>query len=468
MKHNQSKRHSLNPSRGIGQLTLVEHALCPLSQSEDTSTVHRTGFQYVDQAGKRRTAAATISAPFGLRPADELFLWGMLGLTLAQPDVSPEFSATPHFILKSLGCINAAGDRGGSAYRSFRESLRRLAVITYQCNAFYDPARSEHRETAFGFLSYSLPVDPKSNRAWRIVWDPLFFEFCCSARGCLSFEMAVYRELDPAARRLYLFLSKIFWRRQWTHWIDLRNLAVDVLGFSSSIANRNLKQKVKRAILCLCELQIVDLCQGNQTRNLFADREDGSCVLRLKRGPNFRRRSLRPDTQLLSSLPIYEPLRSIGLDDSTISWVAQTFAHNLIQQWADITLAAKERHGKSFFKKSPPAYFVDNLKHAAAGNRTPPDWWWECRRENEKLVDAPAAKQLVAQVFRLATPSQQSEGRDEKAFVEYLRGEGCGQLEELLPPIIADLRRSGMPADEAQRQASQLCVAHLRTRFLQR
>ena len=453
---------------GCGQLTLVEHALCPLSQLENSTgvSVHRTGFQFMDQSGKRQTATATVTAAFGLRPIDELFLWGMLGLTLAQPELSFELSATPHFILKSLGCIDAASDRGGSAYRAFRDSLRRLSAVTYQCDAFYDPARSEHRETAFGFLSYSLPLDPASNRAWRILWDPLFLEYCSNSRGCLSFDMATYRELDPAARRLQLFLSKIFWRRQWTHWIDLRSLAVNVLGFSPSIATRNLKQKVKRAILRLGDYRVVDLSHGTSTRHLFVDRDDGSCVLRLKRGETLRQRSRKPDASSLATLTIYEPLHSIGIDDATIGWVARTFPHSLVQQWADITLAARERHGRSFFRKSPQAYFVDNLRQAAEHGRTPPDWWWACKRAEEQRFDSSVANRLIAQVSRVSTSKRVCDADDDRRFLEFLRGDGRQELDNLLQPIFADLCRGGMPPDKAHKQATQLCVDHLRRRFL--
>jgi hypothetical protein len=56
----------------------------------------------------------------------------------------------------------------------------------------------------------------------------------------------------------------------------------------------------------------------------------------------------------------------------------------LLQQWVDITLAARERHGETFFKKSAAAYFVDNAKHAAQNQRTPPDWWHDLVREERR------------------------------------------------------------------------------------
>jgi hypothetical protein len=450
--------------KGLGQLTLVEHALCPLDCSI-TASVHRSRFYFVDSERKRRTAAATVAAPFGLLPSDEFFLWGLLGLTFAQPEPTPELYATPHFILRQLSCIDARSDRGGSAYRGFRDSLKRLAAASYHCDGFYDPIRQEHREISFGFLSYSLPIDPASSRAWRIIWDPLFFEYCSGARACLGFDMGVYRRLDPAARRLYLFLAKIFWRHQWTHWIDLRTLAVNVLGFSETIALRNLKQKVKRAVLRLGKFGIVHVSPTAQTRELFIDRDDGESALRLRRGPAFRKVSPRPDFESVRSLPVFEPLCAIGLDENIIGWLAKTYRHNLIQQWADITLAAKDRHGLRFFKKSPQAYFMNNLREAAENGRTPPDWWWACKREEEEQIAAPAAKRLVEQVERLVNRREHAESRSETAFLNHLRGAGRTEFDGLLRRTFADFRQSGVPAEEAHQRATEICVAHLRRRF---
>jgi hypothetical protein len=59
----------------------------------------------------------------------------------------------------------------------------------------------------------------------------------------------------------------------------------------------------------------------------------------------------------------------------------------LLQEWADITLAAMERRGKRFFRRSPQAYFIDNVKNAAAGGRTPPDWWHRLRRSEQQDVN---------------------------------------------------------------------------------
>jgi hypothetical protein len=262
-----------------------------------------------------------------------------------------------------------------------------------------------------------------------------------------------------------LFLAKIFWRREWTHWIDMRTLAVNVLGFSETIAMRNLKQKVKRAVLRLGGRGIVHVPAAIDTRELFVDRDDGGSALRLRRGSAFRKVSPRLDNESLRSLPIFEPLCEIGLDESTIGWVAKNYRHSLIQQWADITLAAKERHGLRFFKKSPQAYFVANLREAAESGRTPPDWWWAFKREEEQHIAAPMARRLIEQVERLALCRERSERSSESAFLDYLRGPGRSEFDKVLRQTFADLRQDGLPAQHAHQRATEICVAHLRRKF---
>src|SRR5690606_14894530 len=160
---------------------------------------------------------------------------------------SVEFYATPHYCLSELGVIPRAGGkerRGGKNYALFRQAITRLAAVSYLNDHFYDPVRGEHRNVAFGFLSYSLPVDPASSRAWRFVWDPIFFEFCRAARGSLLFDLETYRELDYASRRLFLLLQKIFWRQPQSPAFDVRHLGVNVLGFAPSVDLRDLKVKL--------------------------------------------------------------------------------------------------------------------------------------------------------------------------------------------------------------------------------
>ena len=194
---------------GMGQLTLVEHALCPLDArtSLRENLRHEADYRYTDADGVPQTARAVVFCPAGLSPGDEFYLWGLLALTFAQPDPRAEFQATPHFCLRKLGLISA-DSKGGKSYRLFRDALRRLSAVRYQNERFYDPIRREHRAVSFGLLSYSLPIGSDSSRAWRIVWDPLLFEFCQAAASQLRFDLEMYRSLDHASRPLFLLLEQ--------------------------------------------------------------------------------------------------------------------------------------------------------------------------------------------------------------------------------------------------------------------
>ena len=162
---------------GMGQLSLVEHALCPLdSRTSLRQNLHHTSeYRYTDADGRGQSAKVVVHCPAGLSSGDEFYLWALLALTFAQPKPQIEFQATPHFCLRKLGIISP-DSKGGKSYRLFREALRRLSAVHYQNERFYDPIRREHRTVSFSLFSYSLPVDVDSSRAWRIVWNPLFFE----------------------------------------------------------------------------------------------------------------------------------------------------------------------------------------------------------------------------------------------------------------------------------------------------
>jgi hypothetical protein len=66
------------------------------------------------------------------------------------------------------------------------------------------------------------------------------------------------------------------------------------------------------------------------------------------------------------------------------------YPRTVVREWLDITTAARERFGPGFFKRSPQAYLVDNLRHATAAGRTPPDWWHDLRsRERQQTRSHP-------------------------------------------------------------------------------
>src|SRR5262245_1095395 len=88
-------------SQGAGQLSLIEHALCPLALRPVTEggRIHETQYAYTDRSSQRRLARVRVICPLGLFPGDEFYLWGLLALTLSQVKPGSEFHATPHYCL---------------------------------------------------------------------------------------------------------------------------------------------------------------------------------------------------------------------------------------------------------------------------------------------------------------------------------------------------------------------------------
>lgn len=401
---------------GLGQLTLVEHALCPLdsAQSLRENLIFETGYYYSDKNRHQRKAAVKVTCPAGLSPTDELFLWGLLALTFADcdptstsgADADSEFHATPHFCLRKLGLIDQHGKRGGRQYQQFADALDRLAQVSYASDAFYDPVRAEHRKVRFGFLSYSLPLDPQSSRAWRIAWDPIFFDLVRPLGGQFRFDLESYRALDPAARRLFLLVSKIFDRRDTTPRFDLEHLAVDVLGFSPTVAPRNQRIKLHRVMNTLVEAGILvgPVNFEKQPRSPSGSNSAGpSYSVVLHRGPRFNK-AAAPDKRTDSDSPLWDGLLSLGFDAGAVGRLLKEFPRPMVREWLDITLAARERFGAKFFTRSPQAYLVDGLQHAKSSGRTAPEWWHELRsRERERVRSLPGDRGAKSPVEQSAS-----------------------------------------------------------------
>lgn len=369
---------------GVGQLSLVEHALCPLDcrASLRQNLRHESEYRFMDAKGCSRLAKVVVHCPAGLSASDEFYLWGLLALTFAQPTPQIDFQATPHFCLRNLGLISP-DSKGGKSYRLFRESLRRLSAVRYQNDGFYDPIRREHRSVSFGLFSYSLPLNIDSSRAWRIVWDPIFFEYCQATASQLRFDLGKYRGLDHASRRLFLLLSKVFWRSHTSPCFDVRHLAVHVLGFSDALATRTLKAKVKRCVKVLQEQDLLAPTAGDASQ-VFHRQGKTHHKAQFVRGRYFdRRRPVRKKIAVQDS-PLLDPLRAIGFDNAGIRRILAGYSTERIQLWADVTLAAIEHKGKAFFRRSPQAFFMDNIRHAVADQRTPPDWFWAIRKHEQQ------------------------------------------------------------------------------------
>jgi hypothetical protein len=397
-----------------------------------------------------------VFCPDGLSPSDELYLWGLLALNFSQPEPSLDFSATPHYCLRQLGCIDRNSDHGGKQFALFRQAIYRLASVVYKNDGFYDPIRGEHRDVAFGFFGYSLPIDPASSRAWRFSWHPLFFEFCRATGGALGFDLHTYRQLDNATRRLYLLLKKVFWRKQTSPQFDLRHLAVDVLGFSPLSPAWKLRQKTVRCIEALLDLQI--LCLPPEVSNanqLFRKRGPSTYAVCLHRGSSFDNTSTRSSTRDLADSPHYDVLRRIGLDDQAIRWVLRQYRHKqrVVAECADMTIAKIEQAGDKSFSRSPQAYFIDNLREIASRRRTWPDWWREKRKQ----------EQLLRREAQFEHAGEQCDS--DQAFEEYLRCEAKEAFENLMQTMFRQFTSTGQTEREARRNADDIARRHLRYRF---
>lgn len=424
---------------GVGQLSLVEHALCPLDPkaSLQNNLIFDTSYFFTDSARHQQEARATVFCPLGLSATDEFFLWGLLALTFAQPEPDAELHATPHYVLRQLGVIDKGARRGGRQYDQFREAIERLSAVTYRNDRFYDPVRAEHRRVSFGFLSYSLPLDAESSRAWRISWDAIFFEFVEAAGGHFQFDLATYRELDPASRRLFLFASKVFARRDTTPRLNVRHLGEHVLGFSPTLGTRNMKIKVAAAVTRLVELGVFIPCV-----DLFQKKRKGEYSLTLTKGSYFDNR-FRLDPGVFESA-LLEPLRTIGFDEAAAARLISHHSPHLLREWIDITLAAKER---GIIRKSPQAYFTDNVREAMAGRRTPPDWWHEVRKAELNAADKSAAKWLVNAA---GAPTAESDSAETSSKT----------YAEIRDRFFGELLAGGVPRNDAVRTANRMAEEH--------
>ena len=160
-----------------------------------------------------------------------------------------------------------------------------------------------------------------------------------------------------------------------------------VLGFSESLPTKTLRQKCKKTLARLVDSGII-----KPSNQFITGKRGGRYTVTVERGVYFATRAEFRLSKDLSSSPLYEPLAAIGLEEPSIRRFIRDFDPVLVQEWADITLAAMERKGKKFFRRSPQAYFVDNVQLAAQGKRTPPDWWQELRHsENREKRQGQAA-----------------------------------------------------------------------------
>ena len=430
--------------------------LCPLDTRK--SLTHgfsfKTAFSFTDNNRNRKKAHVDVSSVHGLSASDELYLWGLLGLALSQPEPSPDFHATPYWCLKQLGIVNGS-KKGSEEFRLFRESLKRLAGIRYHCDRFFDPVRREHREVSFGFLSYSLPLSSDVARTWRFAWDPILWELCSATAGALRFDIGTYRDLSPASRRFYLLLKKLFWRSDHSPHFEIRELAVNTLGFSPDLPTKEIKRKLLGCLQELMRHEIIQLGIGQSTvADCIVKKSKGVFTLQVCRGPGFNTVTATGQPKL-EDLPIYDPLAALGFDRASIARIANQHSPKLIQLWADITLAASEQ-GR--IDNSPQAFFTYYIQRATAGICTPPDWWRDIERHRRSEERAQERERSGIRFVE----------EDELAFRQYLETEAREAFASVMQRLHDDLRSVGKSQGEAEAFAHEQATLHFRNRFRQR
>jgi hypothetical protein len=198
-----------------------------------------------------------------------------------------------------------------------------------------------------------------------------------------------------------------------------------------------------------------------QHPQLHRKQGERSAKIQFTRGPYFDRcrSGKRADTVVES--PLQDPLRAIGFDAETIGRILRQFEVEQIQLWADVTLAAIERKGPSFFRRSHQAFFMDNIQNAARGHRTPPEWFWTLRSEEQQRRADQARRMRGCQAPAASGSTVRKRHTMERAF----------RLDqspaEFVANISAHFLAAGQAGADARRNAEQFAKESFRTRQTQ-
>ena len=281
--------------------------------------------------------------------------------------------------------------------------------------------RQEHVHAEFGLFDRIRPLKSDSQRAWRFLWNPLFYELCNSVGGVLRFNLNEYRKLDPAARRMFLLTRKLLHRRDTTQWFDPVQLAVNQLGYSENIESRFLKRKVLAVTQKLVKRGFIQPISEDVGTVLDSD---GSTLIRFRRGEEFHLMGSGDTRNQLpiDRLPEYSQLQRIGVRQPVAQRVIRDYPGRLVREWCEITIAAMEQ-GHSF-TTSPAAYFMHYLKEAASGSTSAPDWWHDFRKR-EQQQEAARHRQ------RSECLPVNNDREEQRRFAEFLRAECKTEMEEL-------------------------------------
>ena len=279
MAEKQRKLKNKTTRAARTQLTLVEHALCPLVPPDGPFT-HEAEYFFFKSRNRKR-ARATVICPKGLKPDDEHYLNLLLGVIFSQEEPNLNFYASASYMLNALGTHSI----GGKSVKLLRKSIHRLGAVRYENKTFYDPLRKEYRDVGFGFLSYDLPRGDESSRPWHIAIDPVYFKFCQANGGFLSFSRETYRGLRPASRRLYLLVNKLLYKNRKSGYFDVEHLCINQLGFAQGMRAADYNKKLTRCMVDLSDLGVLAV-SGNPTE-MCEKVAKGKYRVRFLRGPQF-------------------------------------------------------------------------------------------------------------------------------------------------------------------------------------
>ena len=149
-----------------------------------------------------------------------------------------------------------------------------------------------------------------------------------------------------------------------------------------------MKRKVSKCLQNLVDLHVLSDAEVFKT-------SPGRYYVRLTRGPYFAQKSQRAFIASAEDSPLFETLQHLGFEEAAAARLIAKFPTRLLSEWADITQAAIERFGVSYFHKSPMAYLVDSITKASTGTRTAPDWWQDLKRVERQELEMSVESQRV-------------------------------------------------------------------------
>ena len=121
-----SRRSDSALRSAVGQLTLIEHCLCPLDARKSLSEnfVHETSYAF-SKDGKRQQASVRVSCPGGLTAEDEFYSVGSVVTDAVAAQADGEPSGHPALLSSPTG-----QDRLPASRRAAIPTARRIAGTT--------------------------------------------------------------------------------------------------------------------------------------------------------------------------------------------------------------------------------------------------------------------------------------------------------------------------------------------------